>query len=319
MQNMRRLIGCQLSILLLVAYPAGAQKSSTEETPASTPSVTVTGKVPVDERALPALPPDEFSNCMSQIAPGADVNDIRSFYLQSSICEHQLAMEKHVVIERCINEGGKSSPPAVIQACTESLDKKILVGTARYFVFVNRAEAYLAQGDKQHALDDYNDAIKLAPRNPSLYYNRAVFYAAQADRDAALRDFEAAIGINAKFVPALRGRAKLYQAQDNFNGALADYSEAIRWEPKMASLWCERGYVYIRQKDYESAIKDEAEAIRLDSKLARAYFLRGAAFGDVGDSRNALSDLIKAVDLDPSLDRYVTTKGKTASIALPPI
>ena len=73
------------------------------------------------------------------------------------------------------------------------------------------------------------------------------------------------------------------------------------------------------QRDFENAVQDEAEAIRLDPKLARAYFLRGAAFGDLGNSASAVSDIVTAVDLDPSLDRYVSTKGKTASIALPPL
>ena len=90
-------------------------------------------------------------------------------------------------------------------------------------------------------------------------------------------------------------------------------------QPKTAALWSERGYVYLRQRDYESADKDETEAIRLDPKLARAYFLRGAAFGDLGKSSNAVSDIVTAVSLDPSLDQYVSTKDKTASIALPPL
>ena len=75
----------------------------------------------------------------------------------------------------------------------------------------------------------------------------------------------------------------------------------------------------LRKQDNEGALKDEAQAIHLDSTLARAYFLRGAAFGGLGDSANAVSDLVKAVDLDPSLDRYVTSKGKTASLTLPPL
>ena len=73
------------------------------------------------------------------------------------------------------------------------------------------------------------------------------------------------------------------------------------------------------QRDYVSAVKDEAEAIRLDPGLARAYFLRGAAFGDLGNSPDAVSDIGTAVGLDPSLDHYISTKGKTASIALPPL
>ncbi len=90
-------------------------------------------------------------------------------------------------------------------------------------------------------------------------------------------------------------------------------------QPKTAALWSERGYVCILARDYAGAVKDEDEAIRLDSKLARAYFLRGAAFGDLGDSSNAYNNIVTAVGLDPSLDRYISTKGKTASLLLPPL
>ena len=69
---------------------------------------------------------------------------------------------------------------------------------------MNRAGAYFAQGDKQHALDDYNDAIKLAPRNASLYYNRGVFYAAQSDDEAA---FGSSTPIDLDFQAGARGAA----------------------------------------------------------------------------------------------------------------
>jgi tetratricopeptide (TPR) repeat protein len=95
----------------------------------------------------------------------------------------------------------------------------------------------------------------------------------------------------------------------------------LNWEKRIVIHACFNRsgvYVCLRQHDYESAIRDEAEAIRLDPKLAGAYFLRGVAFGDLGDSRNASIDIKTAVGLDPSLARYVTIKGKTASLTLPP-
>jgi tetratricopeptide (TPR) repeat protein len=321
METMWRSFSSQ--VLLLAALAASAQSPSNppadsatapgaDETPTITPGVTVTGSAPPTERALPALPPDEFTNCVRE--NGLEAMDMRDL----AICAARLSMEKHIVIDRCINGSGKSTPPMVIQACTESLDHKILDGSERFYLFVNRAEAYFAEGDRQHALDDYNQAVKLAPHNATLYYNRGVFYAAQPDGDAALKDFDAALSIKPKLVPALRERAKLYQAQSNFSGALADYSEAIRLQPKTAALWSERGYVYLRQRDPENARNDENEAIRLDPKLARAYFLRGAALAGLGDSPNAVSDLVTAVRLDPSLDRYVSSKGKNTSLTLPP-
>ena len=277
------------------------------------PQVTVTGKTPSVERPLPTLPQDEFMNC----AHGLRAADT----VQILICQTQLNQHKHTVFEACINRDGATAPDRVIQACTTLLDRKIISGRERYFLFANRADAYFSQGDKQHALDNYNEAIRLAPQSANLHYNRGIFYAAQSDDDAALRDFNIAIGIDAKLVPALHQRAKIYQARGNFSGALEDYSAAIRLQPNSAVLWSERGYVCVRQHDYANAIKDETRAIKLDPNLAAAYFLRGAAaaFGEVGDRAAAVSDIKNAVHLDPSLDRYVTTTGKNAYLALPPL
>jgi tetratricopeptide (TPR) repeat protein len=297
-----------LAVLLCSAWgTAGAQA----QTPGQTPQVTVTA--PRDEQALPQLPADEFRSCMGM--SGYETID----YTQAVICEAQLSREKHIVVEACINKKGDAAPPRVIQACTESLDNDIFEGNARFFLFASRAAGYFAQGDTQRALDDYNQAVKLAPRNAYVHYNRGIFYAAQSDGDAALRDFDAAIEINSRFVAALRQRARVYYARGNLSDASADYSRAVGLEPKTAALWSERGYVYLRQKDYADAIKDEEEAIRLDPRSAQAYFLRGAAaaFGGL-NSHNPIEDVKTAVDLDPSFARYVTIKDKAVSLALPP-
>jgi len=300
--------------------PPGDTGTSADATAAPTtqktnkPEVTVNGKAPRDEQPLPTLPPDEAVRCLEK-------GGFNSVPLLAFLCDKQIDWERHAVVEACINRSGNTAPPRVIQACTELMDRSILEHWAWFFPLAYRGDAYLAQGDKRHALDDYNEAIKLAPHNAALYYNRGIFFVAQSDNDAALRDFEKAIGIDHKLVPALRQRAKIYQARGNFVGARADYSEAIGLQPKNAALWSERGYVCLRQHDYESAIRDEAQAIQLDPKLARAYFLRGAAaaFGALGDRADAVSDIRTGVRLDPSLDHYVMSKGKTAFLALPPL
>ena len=336
---MRRLFSWQLSALLFVAMAAGALDNSNQSsqspsnppedgatppgatavttTPAtSTPSITVTGKAPSTGPPLPKLAPDKFIDCYAtHSTAGPGVLD----WVGMETCEAELARDTRIVIDKCVNRDGKSTPPMAVQACTELLDRKLLQNNERFYLFVNRAAAYFAQGDKQHALDDYNEAVRLAPHNAKPYYYRGIFYAAQTDGDAALRDFDTVLSIDPKLVLALRQRAIVYLTRKNLSGAFADFSEAVRLQPKTAALWSERGYVSLLLSDYASAVKDEAEAIRLDPKLARAYFLRGAAFGDLGNSTNAYSDIVTAVGLDPSLDRYISSKGKTASIALPPL
>jgi len=354
-ETLRRLLSWQLSALLFVAMAAGAQVDNSNQSsqspsnppgdsatppgaseapttpPKITPGITVTGTTPRAEP--PLLAPDKFTKCyatnnINGNASTGNIDEEGINWTGAMICEAELARDTRIVMDKCINRDGKSAPPVAIQACTELLDgagwvpgsgSKLLEGHDRFYPFVNRAMAYYAQGDKAHALDDYNTAVQLAPKIAQPYYYRGVFYAAQTDVDAALRDFDTALSIDPKLVLALRQRAIVYLAQKNLSGALADFSEAVRVQPKTAAFWSERGYVCILLRDYASAVKDEAEAIRLDPKLARAYFLRGAAFGDLGNSTGAVSDIVTAVGLDPSLDHYVSTKGKTASIALPPL
>jgi tetratricopeptide (TPR) repeat protein len=294
-----------------IATPGDGSQASAPPTSKIKKEVVITA--PRVEQPLPTLPPDEFNDCINRLGHGA-LDPI-----QVSHCELQIRLEKKIVIEACTNRSGHTEPPRAIQACTELLDRKALDRHERFLVLAHRAAAYLAQSDMQHALDDYNEAVRLAPHKAYLYQNRGVVYASRSDNAAALRDLDTAIRIDSKDVDAFRQRAKIYQALGNFTYARADYSEAIGLQPRNAALWSERGYACLGQHDYEGAVKDETQAIQLDPKLARAYFFRGAAFGGLGDSHNSLSDLVAAVRLDPSLGRYVVFKGEDASLTLPPL
>lgn len=318
------------------------------------PGVTVSAKRLHSEPPLPKLPPDEFTNCVSKLGAGTS----RPAAWQVEQCESTMNREKNIVLGACYDLDGKTAPRRVIQACTEALDRKILEVPQQSFLFVGRADAYFALGYKQRALDDYSAAIKMAhllpanerfllftpraddylalgykrralddydaaiksaPHNAALYYNRGLVFIAQANYDAALQDFDTALKLDSKFVPALRQRAKIYATRGNLAGALADYSQAIRLQPKTAALWSDRGQVDLGRDEYGNAIEDESHAIQLDPKLASAYYLRSVAFGNSGDRAKAVSDLRTAVGLDPSLATYVTIKGKTVVLRLPPL
>lgn len=327
---------------------ASGKSTAASETPTApstlSPGVTVSAKRLHSERPLPKLPPDEFTNCERMLGVGS----FKPAPWQVEQCESKMDLEKNTVLGACYDSDGKTAPRRVIQACTEALDRNILEVPQQSFLFVGRADAYFALGYRQRALDDYSAAIKMAhllpanerfllfaPRadeylalgdkrralddyNAALYYNRGVVLVAQASYDAALQDFDTALKLNSKFVPALRQRARIYATRGNLVGALADDSEAIRLQPKTAALWSDRGRVDLGRGDYGSAIGDESRAIQLDPKLASAYYLRSVAFGNSGDGAKAVTDLRTAVGLNASLASYVTIKGKTVVLGLPP-
>jgi tetratricopeptide (TPR) repeat protein len=241
---LRRFDSWQLFAWLFVASAANTFSSATEnsqsqETPAdgtTPPSVTVTGQTPRNEPTLPKLAPDQFTDCYARFNTNPQGLDITAM----TTCQFQLARDQRIVIDKCINRDGKNAPPAAVQACTELLDRKILQGRDRFYLLLNRALAFVAQGDKPQALADYNAAVELAPKNAQPYFYRGVFYG-QADGEAALRDFDMALSIDPKLVPALRQRAIIHLGQKNLDGAIADFSEAVRLQPNTASLWSDRG------------------------------------------------------------------------------
>jgi tetratricopeptide (TPR) repeat protein len=275
-----------------------AQSAPDSATP-PIPPVTVTGTAPSTEQAVPIPAPTEFTDCVADT--GGSLADLQQ-------CGRKLDADRHKLLEQCLNRGAGAAPTAVIRACTASIELRILQGKQLSFLLVNRADAYFAANDKQHALEDYDKAIQLAPQRAELYYNRGVFRGAQGDAASALKDYDAALRMDPALIPALQKRAAIYRSRSKFDDAYADYSQGIRLQPKTAELWSERGLIDFFRHDYPGAVKDEDEAIRLDSNLAQAHFFRGMAYGRLGDASNARSDIETAVRLDPSLQRYLTAK-----------
>src|ERR1700733_7501903 len=218
---MRQLISWQFSILLLAGMAAGAQVPNSNQNgqspdsppvqsatppaatqaptqqPMITPGVTVTGTPPRAEPSLPKIPPDQFTDCYAESkTKGPETLD----FLAMKLCQVQLARDERIVINKCTNHDGKSAPPVIIQACTELAGRNLLWGHERFYMCVDRAMGYVAQGDKQHALDDYNTAVKVAPKYAEPYYYRGLFYAGQSDVDAALRDFGTALSLKPRFI-----------------------------------------------------------------------------------------------------------------------
>ena len=223
---MRRLLCWQLAVALLLAGMAAvaqvpnSNQSSQTEPPTLSPGVTVTGKKPNGERPLPKLAPDEFKKCnrqrMGLYNPASgepSASDLSQMGTTSWVCERQLSEEMQFVLDSCLDRSGNTALPRIIQACTESMDHKLLESDQRFFLVGSRAGAYFASGDWQQALDDYNAAIKLAPHYGKLYYDRGVVFASRSNDDAALQDFDTAMGLDSKLVvPALLYRAKIYYA-----------------------------------------------------------------------------------------------------------
>ena len=98
-----------------------------------------------------------------------------------------------------------------IAACTRAINS----GAGRPSInYNNRGYAYRDKGDTDRAIADFNEAIRLDPKNAIAYTNRGLAYGDKGDTDRAI----------------------------------ADLTEAIRLDPKNAIAYTNRGYSLPEQR-----------------------------------------------------------------------
>ncbi|MFH1359538.1 MAG: tetratricopeptide repeat protein [Candidatus Omnitrophota bacterium] len=178
----------------------------------------------------------------------------------------------------------------------------------RFIFFVNRGKYYEVIGKYTLALNDYTEAIKLAPTQYVGYFNRGNIHFALKQYAAALKDYTKSINLNGQqsFAYAKRGSTHLELGQ--VPEALEDFNKAIDLDPKNASAYDGRGVILGQQGRLDEAYQDFNRAIVLNPFYAEAYANRGLYYYFAGDLENAVKDLDKAISLKPNLTYAYATR-----------
>ena len=193
-----------------------------------------------------------------------------------------------------------TSADVAIVACTSAISSGRLQGHDLAAAYNNRGFAYMANGDYERAIDDYNQAIELDPKYAFAYNDRGVAYYGKGDYDSAITDYNQAIQLDPKYAAAYYHRGNAYYGKKDYDGAITDYNQAIQLDPKHAVAYYCRGNAYYAKRDFDLAIADYTEAIQLDPKYAAAYNYRGLAKRAKGDAVGGDADIAEAKRLEPS-------------------
>lgn len=172
--------------------------------------------------------------------------------------------------------------------------------------FIKRGNSWKNQKDYDKAIAEFDEAIRIDPKN-------SYAWALKNDFDRAIRDYDEAIRLDPTDADYRSFRGGAWVDKKNFDKAIDDFQEAIRLEPKnrlanscLPLAFASRGSAALDRKDYDSAIDDLKEAIRLSpgneqahSNLATSYFGRGNAWSRKREYNFAIRDYSEALKCDP--------------------
>ncbi|MBY0546602.1 MAG: tetratricopeptide repeat protein [Candidatus Obscuribacterales bacterium] len=156
-----------------------------------------------------------------------------------------------------------------------------------------------SQANFAGAINDYTDAIKLAPTRGVLYLQRGLARIEEGLFDLALADLDKALEFdkpNSLAISICRGKAHF--GLKNYERALDDFSSAIKSDPKASLAFIGRAEAYLALGEDDKSLRDLERALKLDPAQPHAYFLRAQVFKRKNMKDQAIEDLHKAVELD---------------------
>lgn len=148
--------------------------------------------------------------------------------------------------------------------------------------FVTRGAAYFELKEYANAKLDYEQALKLKPDFYRPYYNRALLKTSQGDIQGALQDYSEAIRLapdTAKTATSdtYLNRGQLFALQGQTQSALTDFDQAVKLNPRNGLALYNRGNLRFNQKDLTGAIADFQASVAINPGFGKAFYGLGLA------------------------------------------
>lgn len=198
----------------------------------------------------------------------------------------------------------------------------------------------LEKGEYETAIDYFNQAISLNPKNENARLGLSKAYTVKANQfldskrlDRAEYFYKEAIKYDSNNEAAYVGLGEVYEELGQKDEALKNYEKALSLNPQLEELYLTVGVLYLEKDEVmkaneyisKAAMKNEGaeikylkgiiyyklgrneealaafnDAIRLDPNNAEAYYYRGETLDRMNMEQEALSSYEKAVQLDPN-------------------
>ena len=160
--------------------------------------------------------------------------------------------------------------------------------------FLSRGNKYMDDDDYDRAIDDFNHALALDPRNDMALAGRGMSEVWQKKSGLAIQDLNSAYDINPKNAVVFRGRGLLALESEHYRDAVAALSRSLELDSQSALAYGKRAEAYFHLGDNQQALDDIEQALHLSPTWSVMFSLRAQVLQVQGKPDQAMLELAKA-------------------------
>lgn len=136
-------------------------------------------------------------------------------------------------------------------------------------------KAYLAHGDDDHALTEFQTAAGADSKLPLIHYNLGVVYRQKGDFEKARAEFLEDAALEPSIAYNYDQLGLLYAQQGKSPQAETYFELAVKRDSKLGTSWFGLAKIYREQKRYSDALHALDKAGAIDPQSASVHYLRG--------------------------------------------
>jgi tetratricopeptide (TPR) repeat protein len=201
-----------------------------------------------------------------------------------------------------------------ISGCTAVILSGELTGKSLGVVFNLRGQAYASKRELDHAIEDYDQAIRLYPQFVEAFINRGKANSLIGKDERALNDYAKAIEFAPYNATAWAYQGDVYYHAGQPEQAIRSFAESIKRSPQWMWPYNDRGELYLDRDDYELAIQDFDQVIKWGPTYPMGWNNRCRALAIVGRLEQALRDCNEAIKRNPKFINRMVKSGAVSAI-----
>ncbi len=211
------------------------------------------------------------------------------------------------VRDRC-REGDQYLKQQQYAQALQAYEDALRIDPRNFYAWNGKGTALYNQGNYRKALEAYQRATEIDSNNAVVWVSAGLVLNRLQRYQQALVHFERALSIDKTYVAAWNGKADAQLDMNMPSEALSSYEQGLTIDPKSFQAWNGLGNARSCLRDFNGAVDAYTRALLVNPRSAVAWCNKAEALIRLGHNRAALDALNEATEMDKGYARAWTLK-----------